>query len=135
MFVSLSCYSFHIGCFCSKASIKPLSNATYRRILPFYQFFFFFCFLLAAILLGHLKMPFEEIKQALMAMDKAKFTETHLNQLFLYAPDKEEVTANLLEPYVHYSFHIISMNNSIFRSKFLLMVESIIVLRNRERIV
>lgn len=44
-----------------------------------------------AILLGHLKIPFEEIKQALLAMDEKKFTESHLRQLLLYAPDKEEV--------------------------------------------
>lgn len=44
-----------------------------------------------AILLGHLKIPFEEIKQALLAMDEKKFTESHLKQLLLYAPDKEEV--------------------------------------------
>ena len=44
-----------------------------------------------AILLGHLKIPFEEIKQALLAMDEKKFTESHLKQLLVYAPDKEEV--------------------------------------------
>ena len=44
-----------------------------------------------AILLGHLKIPFEEIKEALLAMDEKKFTESHLQQLLAYAPDKEEV--------------------------------------------
>lgn len=44
-----------------------------------------------AILLGHLKIPFEQIKQALLAMDEKKFSESHLKQLLLYAPDKEEV--------------------------------------------
>lgn len=44
-----------------------------------------------AILLGHLKMPFEEIKRALLAMDEKKFSESHLKQLLLYAPDSKEL--------------------------------------------
>ncbi|KAJ7382145.1 Delphilin [Desmophyllum pertusum] len=44
-----------------------------------------------AILLGHLKMPFEEIKQALLSMDEKKFSESHLKQLLLYAPDSKEL--------------------------------------------
>ena len=51
-----------------------------------------------AILLGHLKIPFEEIKQALLAMDEKKFTESHLKQLLLYAPDKEEVRNTEKQP-------------------------------------
>lgn len=51
-----------------------------------------------AILLGHLKIPFEEIKQALLAMDEKKFTESHLKQLLLYAPDKEEVRKTENQP-------------------------------------
>ena len=51
-----------------------------------------------AILLGHLKIPFEEIKQALLAMDEKKFTESHLKQLLLYAPDKEEVRKTQNQP-------------------------------------
>jgi len=43
-------------------------------------------------LLGHLKMPFEDIKHSLLAMDEKKFSEAHLKQLLLYAPDSKEVT-------------------------------------------
>ena len=42
-------------------------------------------------MLGHLKMPFEEIKQALLSMDEKKFSEAHLKQLLIYAPDSKEV--------------------------------------------
>ena len=48
-------------------------------------------------MLGHLKMPFEDIKQALLSMDDEKFSEAHLKQLLLYAPDSKEVrTAAML---------------------------------------
>lgn len=36
-------------------------------------------------------MPFEEIKNALLAMDQKTFSEAHLKQLLLYAPDSKEV--------------------------------------------
>ena len=36
-------------------------------------------------------MPFEEIKNALLAMDQKTFSEAHLTQLLLYAPDSKEV--------------------------------------------
>lgn len=42
-------------------------------------------------------MPFEDIKQALLSMDDEKFSEAHLKQLLLYAPDSKEVrTAAML---------------------------------------
>lgn len=56
--------------------------------MPLLIFIFFFL----AILLGHLKMPFEDIKNSLLAMDEKKFSEAHLKQLLLYAPDSKEVT-------------------------------------------
>ena len=56
-----------------------------------YVFVYFYLFILA-ILLGHLKMPFEDIKNSLLAMDEKKFSEAHLKQLLLYAPDSKEVT-------------------------------------------
>ena len=57
-------------------------------------FILFYFILFLAILLGHLKMPFEDIKNSLLAMDEKKFSEAHLKQLLLYAPDSKEVTAN-----------------------------------------
>lgn len=62
-----------------------------------------------AILLGHLKIPFEEIKQALLAMDEKKFTESHLKQLLLYAPDKEEVRKTENQPTEQ------EINNTVFQ--------------------
>ena len=62
-----------------------------------------------AILLGHLKIPFEEIKQALLAMDEKKFTESHLKQLLVYAPDKEEVRKTENQPTEQ------EINNTVFQ--------------------
>ena len=36
-------------------------------------------------------MPFDDIKNALLAMDEKTFSEAHLKQLLLYAPDSKEV--------------------------------------------
>lgn len=36
-------------------------------------------------------MPLEEIKNALLTMDQKTFSEAHLKQLLLYAPDSKEV--------------------------------------------
>lgn len=59
--------------------------------------------------MGHLKIPFAEIKQALLAMDEKKFSESHLKQLLLYAPDKEEVRiiVNQLNSQFIHAFQII----------------------------
>ena len=46
---------------------------------------------LLAILLGHLKLPHEEIKRAVLSMDETKLSEAHVKQLLLYAPDHKEV--------------------------------------------
>lgn len=44
-----------------------------------------------AILLGHLKLPHEEIKRAVLSMDETTLCEAHIKQLLLYAPDHKEV--------------------------------------------
>lgn len=69
-------------CFCRSMLFSPIVSFAHN---------IFFHSKPIAILLGHLKIPFEEIKQALLAMDEQKFSESHLKQLLLYAPDKEEV--------------------------------------------
>ncbi|XP_028395441.1 delphilin-like isoform X2 [Dendronephthya gigantea] len=43
-----------------------------------------------AILLGHLKLPHEEIKRAVLSMDETTLSEAHVKQLLLYAPDHKE---------------------------------------------
>ena len=44
-----------------------------------------------AILLGHLKLPHEEIKRAVLSMDETTLSEAHVKQLLLYAPDHKEI--------------------------------------------
>ena len=44
-----------------------------------------------AILLGHLKLPFEKIKAAILGCDDTVFSEQHLRQMEAFAPDKKEV--------------------------------------------
>lgn len=44
-----------------------------------------------AILLGHLKLPVEVIKRAVLACDMTTFSEQHLQQLETFAPDSKEV--------------------------------------------
>ncbi|XP_071960947.1 delphilin-like isoform X10 [Antedon mediterranea] len=51
-----------------------------------------------AILLGHLRMPVNDIKQALIATDTSKFSVAHLQQMKLYAPDESEI--NQLKGYI-----------------------------------
>lgn len=50
--------------------------------------------LLVAILLGHLKMPFAKIKEAVIACDENMLSEQHLRQMENFAPDDKEVTKN-----------------------------------------
>lgn len=49
----------------------------------------------AAILLGHLKLPFEKIKEAILACDDSVLSEQHLRQMEAFAPDKKEVNERL----------------------------------------
>jgi len=44
-----------------------------------------------AILLGHLKLPFERIREAILACDDTVLSEHHLRQLETFAPNKKEV--------------------------------------------
>ena len=44
-----------------------------------------------AILLGHLKLPFERIREAILACDDTVLSEQHLRQLDTFAPNKKEV--------------------------------------------
>lgn len=44
-----------------------------------------------AILLGHLKMTFTEIKQSVLSCDTNSISEQHLRQLNNFAPDSKEV--------------------------------------------
>ena len=43
------------------------------------------------ILLGHLKLPFERIREAILACDDTILSEQHLRQLETFAPNKKEV--------------------------------------------
>ncbi len=43
-----------------------------------------------AILLGHLRLPVAEIKTEILAMSTEKFSQSHLEQMALYAPDQHE---------------------------------------------
>jgi hypothetical protein len=45
----------------------------------------------AAILLGHLKMPFAKIKEAVLSCDESVLSEQHLRQMESFAPDDKEV--------------------------------------------
>ena len=45
----------------------------------------------SAILLGHLKMPFSKIKEAILSCDENVLSEQHLRQLESFAPDDKEV--------------------------------------------
>ena len=47
----------------------------------------------AAILLGHLKMPFNKIKEAVLSCDEKVLSEQHLRQMESFAPDDKEVNA------------------------------------------
>jgi hypothetical protein len=42
--------------------------------------------------LGHLKLPFEKIKEAILACDDSVLSEQHLRQMEAFAPDKKEVS-------------------------------------------
>ena len=48
-----------------------------------------------AILLGHLKLPFDKIKEAVLKCDESVLSEQHLRQLEAFAPDKTEVILKL----------------------------------------
>ena len=45
----------------------------------------------AAIILGHLKMPVTQFKRALLAMDEKLLSSELLTQILAYAPDHKEV--------------------------------------------
>lgn len=45
----------------------------------------------SAILIAHLKLPPEELRQVLMNMTTNRLEPAHIKQLLLYAPDDEEV--------------------------------------------
>ena len=47
--------------------------------------------LILAILLGHLRMPIEDIRAAILAMDSSKFSEVQLQQMYSFSPSDEEV--------------------------------------------
>lgn len=51
--------------------------------------------LAVAILLGHLKLPFEKIKEAVLACDDLVLSEQHLRQMEAFAPDKKEVSKEI----------------------------------------
>ena len=44
-----------------------------------------------AILLGHLKMPIDEIYRAVLGVDESKLTEPHIKTLQMCAPERLEV--------------------------------------------
>ena len=48
-------------------------------------------FVFAAILLGHLRLPIADIKAEILRMSTDKFSQSHLEQMALYAPDQHEV--------------------------------------------
>ncbi len=54
-----------------------------------------------AILLGHLKLPFEKIKEAILACDHSVLSEQHLRQMEAFAPDKKEVSGLETETLLH----------------------------------
>ena len=47
--------------------------------------------MLSAILLGHLKLPIEKIREAILSCDDTVLSEQHLKQLETFAPNKKEV--------------------------------------------
>ena len=49
----------------------------------------------AAIILGHLKMPVTQFKRALLAMDEKLLSSELLTQILAYAPDHKEVRRSL----------------------------------------
>ena len=52
----------------------------------------FFSFVCVAILLGHLKLPFDQIKEAILSCDDSVLSEQHLRQMEAFAPDKKEAS-------------------------------------------
>lgn len=46
-----------------------------------------------AILLGLLKLPFDKIKEAILACDDSVLSEQHLRQMEAFAPSKKEVSS------------------------------------------
>eukprot|EP00794_Sanderia_malayensis_P009289 gene9289-10269_t len=46
-----------------------------------------------SILLGHLKMPIEEVYEAVLSIDETKLTEPHIRTLLMCAPERNEVEA------------------------------------------
>lgn len=49
------------------------------------------CWFVVAILLGHLKLPIDQIKEAILACDETVLSEQHLRQMEAFAPDQKEV--------------------------------------------
>lgn len=47
--------------------------------------------IISAILIAHLKLSPEELRQVLMTMATDRLETSHIKQLLLYAPDAEEV--------------------------------------------
>ena len=60
----------------------------YKKYLHLYYF-------ALAILLGHLKLPFGKIKEAVLACDGTILSEQHLMQMEAFAPDQKEVSCSL----------------------------------------
>ena len=50
-------------------------------------------FIALAILLGHLKLSFGTIKEAVLGCDETVLSEQHLRQMEAFAPDQKEVCA------------------------------------------
>ena len=50
----------------------------------------------AAILLGHLKIPFVKIKEAVLSCDESVLSEQHLRQMESFAPDDKEVQKSII---------------------------------------
>ena len=46
---------------------------------------------MSAILLGHMKLPTEEVKRAILSCDEGVLIEPHLRQMEAFAPSKSEV--------------------------------------------
>jgi hypothetical protein len=46
-----------------------------------------------SILIGHLKLSYEEIRDAVISMDDSLFSQQHLRQMETYAPDITEIEA------------------------------------------
>ena len=64
------------------------------------------CFLFLAILLGHLRMSIDQMKQALYLMDEEILTPDLLKQLLAFTPNKQEVRIlyiNCLGTIQHYT--------------------------------